>query len=98
MAVAIASTVSERPLRLGTALVGEVGLGGELRPVAQLDRRLAAAQSLGFQRVIVPKLGHAMKQAQAPAQQRAAQGAQLQVMQAGTLREAIHLALAEKQA
>ncbi len=33
---------------------GEVGLGGELRQVAQTPRRLAEAARLGFRRAIVP--------------------------------------------
>jgi DNA repair protein RadA/Sms len=31
-----------------------VGLGGELRPVAQLERRVAEALKLGFSRVVIP--------------------------------------------
>jgi DNA repair protein RadA/Sms len=33
---------------------GEVGLGGEVRPVPQLGRRLAEAARLGFRRALVP--------------------------------------------
>ncbi|HTM01272.1 MAG TPA: DNA repair protein RadA, partial [Candidatus Omnitrophota bacterium] len=36
-------------------MIGEVGLGGELRPVPQLSRRLAEAARLGFRSAIVPK-------------------------------------------
>ena len=34
--------------------VGEIGLGGELRQVAHLDRRLHEAARMGFRRAIVP--------------------------------------------
>ncbi len=33
---------------------GEIGLGGEIRPVAQLERRLAEAAKLGFRQFLVP--------------------------------------------
>lgn len=39
------------------AAVGEIGLGGEIRHVAQLDRRLAEAGRLGFSKVLTPKGG-----------------------------------------
>lgn len=51
---AIASSYYERPIAAGTALIGEVGLGGELRPVSQLERRLMEAAKMGFNRFIVP--------------------------------------------
>ncbi len=35
--------------------VGEVGLGGELRPVAQIERRLGEAARMGFRRAYVPR-------------------------------------------
>jgi hypothetical protein len=38
---------------------GEVGLGGEVRPVPQLGRRLAEAGRLGFRRALVPAAGPA---------------------------------------
>ncbi len=46
--LAIASSRLERPLIKDTALSGEVGLGGEIRPVAGIDRRLAESGNLGF--------------------------------------------------
>jgi DNA repair protein RadA/Sms len=36
-------------------LIGEVGLGGQVRPVSQLELRLKEAVKLGFKRAIVPK-------------------------------------------
>jgi DNA repair protein RadA/Sms len=55
IACAIGSSYYERPLPIDTAVIGEIGLGGELRPVVQLERRVLEAQKLGFQRIIVPK-------------------------------------------
>lgn len=55
LAMAIASSVRDRPVPADLALIGEVGLSGELRAVAQMPTRLREAAKLGFQRVIVPK-------------------------------------------
>jgi DNA repair protein RadA/Sms len=54
IAAAIASSYYERPLDRHTALIAEVGLGGELRGVTQLERRVAEAIKLGFKRVVIP--------------------------------------------
>jgi DNA repair protein RadA/Sms len=53
--LAIAGAHFKRKLDPGTAVVGEVGLGGEVRMVTQLDQRIAEAARLGFKRLIVPK-------------------------------------------
>jgi DNA repair protein RadA/Sms len=55
IATAIVSSVKEQPVDPKLALVGEIGLSGELRRVKDLERRVAEAQSLGFSRCIVPK-------------------------------------------
>jgi DNA repair protein RadA/Sms len=55
MAMAIASSFKDQPLPADLALIGEVGLSGELRAVAQLPARLREAAKLGFRRVLVPK-------------------------------------------
>ncbi len=55
MAVAIASSFKDQSVPADLALVGEVGLSGELRAVAQLPARLREAAKLGFRRVVVPK-------------------------------------------
>ena len=54
LALAIAGAHLNRTLPEGTAAVGEIGLGGEVRHVQQLDRRLSEAARLGFKRVLVP--------------------------------------------
>jgi DNA repair protein RadA/Sms len=37
-----------------TCLTGEVGLAGEIRPVARLEQRIREAEKLGFRRIIIP--------------------------------------------
>lgn len=57
LAVAAAITSSSRnaPIRADTVLIGEIGLSGELRMVAQMPARLREAAKLGFKTAIVPK-------------------------------------------
>jgi DNA repair protein RadA/Sms len=52
--LAIAGSQLRRGLDPGTAVVGEVGLGGEVRSVGQIEQRVREAGRLGFRRVIVP--------------------------------------------
>jgi DNA repair protein RadA/Sms len=56
LAVCLALASSARDWHVPADLVafGEVGLGGEVRPVPQLGRRLAEASRLGFRRALVP--------------------------------------------
>jgi DNA repair protein RadA/Sms len=54
VAMAVASARTECAVPKDTVLIGEVGLGGELRQVPQVARRLAEAARLGFSRAIVP--------------------------------------------
>ncbi len=57
LGVAAAVVASFRDLTLppGTLLIGELGLGGQLRPVSQLELRLGEAARLGFTRAVVPR-------------------------------------------
>ena len=55
VAVAMASSYRNRPVYADLAIVGEVGLSGELRSVGQLPRRLHEATKLGFTRALVPR-------------------------------------------
>src|SRR5690606_14612659 len=57
VAVATYSAVTNRPLPEATAFVGEIGLAGELRSVAQLGRRLQEAKRAGHGRLIGPRSG-----------------------------------------
>ena len=84
IAAAIASSVRNRPVAADLALVGEIGLSGELRSVGQLPRRLNEAAKLGFTRVLVPKTV-ARKLEHLPVG--------LEVLGARTLREALEMAL-----
>lgn len=54
LAVALASSLKDRPLRENLLILGEVGLTGELRAVPAVDRRVAEAGRLGFKSCIVP--------------------------------------------
>jgi len=54
VAFAIASSILDRPLPQGAVAFGEVGLAGEIRPVAGIPRRLAEAGRLGFRTAFVP--------------------------------------------
>ena len=56
VALAVYSAVTNRPLPEGTAVVGEVGLAGELRSVAQLERRIQEAGRTEFPRLVGPPL------------------------------------------
>ncbi|MGQ3684087.1 MAG: DNA repair protein RadA [Candidatus Loosdrechtia sp.] len=55
IAMTIASSFLEKVIPFDTVVVGEVGLGGEVRNVNQIDIRLKEAQRLGFKRAIIPK-------------------------------------------
>jgi DNA repair protein RadA/Sms len=55
VAAAIASSADDHGLPADLALIGEIGLSGELRRVGQLESRLLEAAKLGFRRVVVPK-------------------------------------------
>jgi DNA repair protein RadA/Sms len=57
VAAAIASSYREKCIPAETALIGEVGLSGELRAVSRLHLRVREAAKLGFKRCIVPKAG-----------------------------------------
>jgi DNA repair protein RadA/Sms len=54
IALAMASSVSDRALPHGTVAMGEVGLAGEIRAVTGIPRRLAEAARLGFRKAVVP--------------------------------------------
>ena len=55
VAAAVVASFRDLALPAGTVLVGELGLGGQLRPVGQLELRLQEAARLGFRRAVVPK-------------------------------------------
>jgi DNA repair protein RadA/Sms len=55
MALSLASSRLDCAIPEDVAACGEVGLGGELRPVARLEARAAEAARLGFRRMLVPE-------------------------------------------
>ncbi len=80
---AIASSFRDVPSDTGTVMIGEVGLGGEIRAVSQLETRLNEIARLGFTRAVVPASGR--KGLRAPGK--------LEVVAAKTLHEALEAVL-----
>jgi DNA repair protein RadA/Sms len=78
MALAIASSFRDIEVAPQTAVVGEVGLSGELRAASQIERRLTEVARLGFKRCIIPKSGA-----------KANPTKDIEIVTASTLREAI---------
>ncbi len=83
LALAIVSSHRDKPVPPDLVALGEIGLSGELRSVAQLDRRLAEAERLGFRRCVLPEAALRRQQPQTG----------LDLLPAATLREAIKMAL-----
>ncbi len=54
--VAVASSLKNSVVHPHTMVIGEVGLGGEIRAVPQIDKRLTEAAKLGFKQAVIPKL------------------------------------------
>lgn len=52
---AILSSNVDTPIDRYTAMAGECGLSGEIRPVTRIAQRIAEAQKLGFQRFVLPE-------------------------------------------
>ncbi len=84
-ALAIASSFRDAGVAPETACVGEVGLSGELRAAAQLERRLGEVDRLGFKRCIVPKAGSKVHVPNG-----------IELIPVGTLREAINVGVVGK--
>jgi DNA repair protein RadA/Sms len=85
LALALASSLRDRPVAPGTVAIGEVGLLGELRTVGGLDRRLREAARLGFTRAVVPR-ARGREAATAPG---------IEIVEVGSLADAVRVALAE---
>ncbi len=54
---ALASSMYDRPLPHDAIFLGEVGLGGEVRTVSQVERRIAEAANMGLERVYLAARG-----------------------------------------
>ncbi|NJN98510.1 MAG: DNA repair protein RadA [Anaerolineales bacterium] len=83
VATAIASSFRNTPVAADMALVGEVGLSGELRAVGHLETRLKEAAKLGFKRCLLPASSQ-LKQIKDPP---------LELLRARSLNEALEMAL-----
>jgi DNA repair protein RadA/Sms len=59
VALAVAGSVRNQPLGDGAVVLGEIGLGGEVRRVSRFEARLREAAALGLDRAIVPAAGTA---------------------------------------
>ena len=55
IALAIVSSFRANPCNHQAVILGEIGLTGEVRSISMPDKRLAEAEKLGFQQVILPK-------------------------------------------
>jgi DNA repair protein RadA/Sms len=84
IALALASSLRDRPVGGGVVAIGEVGLLGELRAVSGLERRLKDAVRSGFRTAIVPRPGRG-------AGPLAVEG--MDIIEVATLREAIEAGL-----
>ena len=61
VAAALASSVYDRATPNDAVFIGELGLGGEIRPVSQVERRIAEAKNMGMGRVFVSERSVARK-------------------------------------
>lgn len=55
---AVLSSNVDTAIEAGWCMAGEVGLSGEVRPVNRIEQRIAEAEKLGFQHIIVPKYNY----------------------------------------
>lgn len=54
IATSIASSLRDVPVDSSSVAVGEIGLGGEIRTIGNIEKRVQEAAKLGFKRIIVP--------------------------------------------
>ena len=52
---AVLSSNVDTPIESGWCMAGEVGLSGEVRPINRIEQRIAEAEKLGFQHIIIPR-------------------------------------------
>lgn len=86
IALAIASSFSDRVPISGSIVLGEIGLNGELRTVPQVERRIAEAARLGFKTCLLPK----------PSQKPMLNHADIQLLESNSLGQALRLGLTKK--
>ena len=51
----VLSSNVDTPIEPGWCMAGEVGLSGEVRPIARIEQRIAEAEKLGFSHIIIPR-------------------------------------------
>ena len=61
--LAIVSSLFDNPLSPKTAVIGEVGLLGEIRDVPHLEKRVKEAKRLGYSQTITPKTADSIRDA-----------------------------------
>ncbi|NPV28991.1 MAG: DNA repair protein RadA [Firmicutes bacterium] len=83
VALALASSFRNRPVDAGTVVLGEIGLTGEVRAVAQVEQRLKEARRLGFRRLIIPERNLALQE----------RYGDLELLGVRTVREALELGI-----
>jgi DNA repair protein RadA/Sms len=54
VAMAIVSSFKNKPVPSSVAIIGEVGLAGEIRGVTSAPRRVTEAEKMGFKKIVVP--------------------------------------------
>ncbi|HOV80271.1 MAG TPA: DNA repair protein RadA [Bacillota bacterium] len=81
VALALASSFRDAPVEPGLVCAGEVGLTGEIRPVAGVEKRIKEASKLGFTRFLLSGQGAV------------AAGEKIGILTADTVAEALELAL-----
>jgi DNA repair protein RadA/Sms len=86
IALAIASSFSDRVPIPRSAVFGEIGLNGEIRTVPQVERRIAEAARLGLKTCLIPKLP----------QKPVLNHVDIQLLEANSLGEALRLGLTGK--
>src|SRR5262245_28210738 len=55
VAASVVSSLADEAVPVDMVVFGEIGLGGEVRPVGQREARLREAAKLGFRRALVPR-------------------------------------------
>ena len=55
LCIAVVSSLSDQPVGAEVAVMGEVGLAGEVRAIPQCDRRIAECRRLGFTTIVLPR-------------------------------------------
>ena len=79
IAMSIVSAFRRVPLPPKTIFIGEIGLGGEIRHVKGIDRRINEAERLGFEKAYIPVTAHKL------------QGSKLEIVKVKNIEEAIQL-------